>query len=243
MRVLGVSACAIVSVVGVAAGVAAVAADPKPRPKPEFQYASGDIRIPIPTADEPRVAAFGPDSIRAAVRYVDDGAVAWSRERTCVACHTTGPYMLARPRLAALLGRPADEVAAGFVKAIQPVPAATKTNGDVTFHPQGERAVWVAAGLAQWDRHVTKSLSPDTDRALRSMLAHQASHGGIHLGTAEVEIPHVTTDFELTTRAVRAIADAPGWLESVATDAEIAGRIERLKAFVRTRRRRYPRAG
>lgn len=231
MRTIGVSACVIISAAGI---TAAVAAESKPRAKPEFQYASGDIKIPIPTADEPRVAAFGPDTIRAAARYVDDGAVAWSRERTCVACHTTGPYMLARPRLAAVLGRPADEVAAGFVKAIRPEPAAAKTNGDVTFHPQGERAVWVAAGLAQWDRHVTKRLSPDTDRAIRSMLAHQASHGGFHQGTAEVEIPHVTTDFELTTHAARAIVDAPGWLQSVAGDAEIEGRIARLKDFLRT---------
>ena len=35
--------------------------------KPEFQYHSGDIAVSIPTADEPRVAAFGAESVGAAI--------------------------------------------------------------------------------------------------------------------------------------------------------------------------------
>ena len=35
-------------------------------------------------------------AVRAA-KYLDDGAVAWVREKTCVNCHTTGPYLSERP--------------------------------------------------------------------------------------------------------------------------------------------------
>ncbi|MGE3309807.1 MAG: hypothetical protein AB7O66_07550 [Limisphaerales bacterium] len=36
------------------------------RAKPAFQYESGDIRVSVPTADEPRVKQFGPESLRLA---------------------------------------------------------------------------------------------------------------------------------------------------------------------------------
>ena len=37
--------------------------------KPAFQYELGDTRISIPSADEPRVTVFGPESIKlAAIR-------------------------------------------------------------------------------------------------------------------------------------------------------------------------------
>ena len=71
---------------------ATFAADaPKPKPKPEFQYKSEGIEVSIPTADEPRVASFNADTIRAAAKYLDDGAVCWVREKSCINCHTTGP--------------------------------------------------------------------------------------------------------------------------------------------------------
>src|SRR5262245_3852328 len=61
-------------------------------PKPDFQYQSGDIRVSIPSVDEPRVKAFGQESLQAAAKYLEAGALSWVRgERTCVNCHTTGP--------------------------------------------------------------------------------------------------------------------------------------------------------
>src|SRR5262245_5432617 len=66
-------------------------------PQPAFQYQSADIRVSIPSADEPRVNAFGPLSLHAAAKYLEAGALSWVRgERTCVNCHTTGPYMAER---------------------------------------------------------------------------------------------------------------------------------------------------
>jgi hypothetical protein len=67
------------------------ATTPAPKPKPAFQYESGDIQVSIPTADEPRVTQFGAESIKAAVKYLDDGSTCWVREKSCVNCHTTGP--------------------------------------------------------------------------------------------------------------------------------------------------------
>ncbi len=202
----------------------------KPRPKPTLQYDSGDIRISLPSADDPKVQPFGPESIRAAAKYLDHGALAWMRERPCLSCHTPGAYMLDRPVLTPWLGRPEEEVHDRFVAGIQDELPATKEAGGITYYALAERAVWRAAGLVQWDKHVTGTVSEPTDRALRSMLRQQSSHGGWYM-PGEVEIPYETTDFELTLHAARAIVEAPGWLAAL-KDSELLGRIERMKAFL-----------
>jgi squalene-hopene/tetraprenyl-beta-curcumene cyclase len=209
----------------------AAGADDQPKKKLEFQYSSGDIQIPIPTADEPRVEHFGEASVRAAARYLDDGAIAWTREKGCIACHTSGAYLLARPMLSQQLGKPNQEVLAEFIRTIpEEVPATREENG-VTYAPLVERAVWRTAALVQWDKHVSGKVSEHTDRALRNLLLQQSSHGGFY-ARGEVEIPYVTTDFELTLHAVRALVDAPGWLDTV-TDPDLLARIDRLKTFLR----------
>ena len=203
----------------------------QPHLKLVWQYESGDIRIAMPTADDPRVAEFNADTIRAAAKYLDDGAVAWMRERACVACHTPGAYMVDRPLLTAQLGKPSEEVRAEFVKSIQTELPPTKDQNGITYYAGAERAIWRAAGLAQWDRHVTGATTADTDRALRSMLQQLSSHGGYYMPDP-VEIPYETTDLELTQHAVRAVVDAPGWLAAL-NDADLVARVERLKQFVR----------
>ena len=42
----------------------------------KYQYESNEIRIPIPSHDEPKFASFGEESIRAAAKYLDEGALA-----------------------------------------------------------------------------------------------------------------------------------------------------------------------
>ena len=204
---------------------------PKPKPKPEFQYKSEGIEVSIPGADEPKVKVFNADTIRAAAKYLDDGAHAWTREKSCIACHTTGAYMMNRPLLTKMLGKPSEEVRADFVKGLPDKLPATKESDGITYYPASDRAVWRAAGLVQWDKHVTGMLSEPAERALRDMLLRLSSHGG-YLVVGEVEIPYVTTDFELTLHAARAIVDAPGWLTNL-KDAELLQRIERMKKFLR----------
>ncbi len=215
---------------------------PTPRPRPALQYDSGAIRIPVPRADDPKVREFGPESIRAAARYLDDGAVAWMREKSCLACHTPGAYMLDRPALTPWLGKPNEEVHDRFVDGISDEPPAARQAGGIRYPDQSERAVWRAAGLVQWDRHGTGKVSEPTDRALRSMLRQSASHGGWYM-PGEVEIPYVTTDFELTLHAARAIVEAPGWLAAL-KDKDLLERIERMKTFLAETRPRndYERA-
>jgi squalene-hopene/tetraprenyl-beta-curcumene cyclase len=219
----------LIATLGAFAGAAGAAE--KSRPKPEFQYKSDGIQITIPTTDEPKVAEFNAKTIRAAAKYLDDGAHAWVRERNCVACHTTGAYMMERPGLTEYLGKPSEEVLADFASSIPDKLPAAKTDGEITYVPVGDRSVWRSLGLAEWDKHVTGKLSEPTERSLRDMFARQASHGGFHVD-GEVEIPYVTTDFELTVRAARAITSAPGWLASL-KDADLLQRVERMKIFLR----------
>jgi squalene-hopene/tetraprenyl-beta-curcumene cyclase len=63
------------------------------------------------------------------------------------------------------------------------------------------------------------------------MFTRQSPNGSF-VTFGEVEIPHITTDFELTLQAARAITAAPGWLENL-KDAELLARIGKMKAWLR----------
>jgi squalene-hopene/tetraprenyl-beta-curcumene cyclase len=213
---------------------AAFSADaPKPKPKPEFQYQTAGIQVSLPTADEPKVKAFGPDTIKAAAKYLDDGAICWVREKTCVNCHTTGPYLSERPALLKQLGMPLDEVLADFVKT---VPAEIKPQKETEkdgfkYYGGSWTSIWRSLGLAEWDKHVTGKLSAHTERSLQEMLMRQSADGSF-VSYGEVEIPHITTDFELTLQAARAATTAPGWLASL-KDPELLARVEKMKSWLR----------
>jgi squalene-hopene/tetraprenyl-beta-curcumene cyclase len=204
-------------------------------PKPDFQYQSGGIRVSIPSADEPRVKTFGPQSLQTAGSYLEAGALSWVRgERTCVNCHTTGPYMAERTAWSKQFGKPSEEVHANFVNA---VPSEIKeVNGTDKsghkYYPGATSAVWRSVGLAEWDRHITGNLSAATQRSLRDMFERQSEDGSF-VSHGEVEIPHITTDFELSLQAARAITAAPGWLAELKDEALLA-RVEKLKQWLRT---------
>ncbi len=206
---------------------------PARKPKPAFQYESGDIRISIPTADEPRVKAYGADSVKAAATYLNDGAICWVREKTCINCHTTGPYMSERPALSSVLGKPNEEVLAAFVNAV-PAKITPQVETDKAGHKYyggSWTSIWRSLSLAEWDKHVTGKLSEHTDRSLREMFTRQSSSGAF-VSYGEVEIPHITTDFELTLQAVRAVTAAPGWLAGL-KDPELIARIDQTKSWLR----------
>jgi hypothetical protein len=224
----------------VAAGVAAwvglalgVTARGQSQSKPAFQYASGDIRVGVPTADEPRVREFGPASLRLAARYMEEGAVSWVREKSCVNCHTTGPYLAERTAWTKAFGKPSAEVLADFVASVpkEVVPVReTEVNGH-KHHPGTFSSVWRSLGLAEWDRHITGRTSEPTDRSLRDMFERQSDQGAF-VSHGEVEIPHITTDFELTLQAVRAACAAPGWLAGLEDDV-LRARVAKMKLWLR----------
>ncbi len=216
MRTLSCLLTALVSVVGIASG-----ADPK---KPAFQYKSDGIEVPAATADEPKLRAFGPEAVKAAAKYLDDGAHYWVREKSCLACHTTGVYMVERSALTKQLGKPSEEVLNDFIKS---VPKVAGKPGD----GNAATSVWRSSGLASWDRHVEGKLSEHTERSLRHMVMILPDDNMYNTGK-QIEIPYITTRFELTVQAMRAMATAPGWLANL-KDAELVARIERIKRFLR----------
>jgi squalene-hopene/tetraprenyl-beta-curcumene cyclase len=215
MKTLSCLLIVLVSVPGIALG-----ADPK---KPAFQYKSAGIEVPAATADEPKVKAFGPETVKAAAKYLDDGAHDWLRTRSCLACHSTGVYMVERSVLTKQLGKPSEEVLKDFITS---VPKGLGKPGDSPAAP-----VWRSSGLASWDRHVEGKLSEHTDRSLRhmvSILPDDNMYNTIKL----IEIPYITTRFELTVQAMRAMVTAPGWLANL-KDAELCARVERIKKMLR----------
>ena len=204
------------------------------KPKPTFQYQSGDIRVSLPTADEPRVKVFGPESINAAAKYLENGAVSWVREMSCVNCHTTGPYLTERTAWTKQFGPPSAEVHEDFVKSVpKEVKAVTETETRGHKHyPNTFYSVWRSLGLAEWDRHINGKLTEPTERALRDLFEQQSASGAF-VSHGEVEIPHITTDFELSLQAARAITAAPGWLGTL-KDQTLLARVAKLKAWLKT---------
>jgi squalene-hopene/tetraprenyl-beta-curcumene cyclase len=212
-------------------GACLLAEEPK-KPKPAFQYETDGIQISIPTADEPRVAKFDASTTAAAARYLNDGAVSWVREKSCVNCHTTGIYLSEWPALSAWLGKPNEEVREQFVENIPETTKVAVTEKDGLKHiPGAFTAVWRTLGLAEWDKHTTGKLSEDTLKSLKDMLLRQFPDGS-YVSHGEVEIPHITTDFELSLQAARTFKSAPGWLESL-TDADTLARVAKLKSWLR----------
>ncbi len=199
--------------------------------RPAFQYESDGIRVPSATADEPKVKLFGPASVLAARKYLDDGALHWVREKSCVACHSTGVYLAERPALTKLLGPPSEEVLKDFIETVPTKNGKPRLVRGVKYFGGSIQSVWRSLGLANWDRHVTGKLSDHTDKSLRHTLNCLADEGLIKT-YSETEIPYITTDFQLTVQAARALVTAPGWLATV-KDADSLERIDRMKKWLR----------
>lgn len=194
----------------------------------EPQYASGNIRIPKASAEEPIRERF---SLSQAVKYLDQGARAWSGARKCISCHTTGTYMLVRPALTAQLGPPPREMRNQFVVALKDLAALKRDELHKSTRPG--QVIYAAAGLAEWDAHVTKSLSPETEQALKLMFEIQLDTGT--WGSADCWPPYESDAFHEATVAAIAVADAPGWLANL-KDASLRVGAERLKHYLRTER-------
>jgi squalene-hopene/tetraprenyl-beta-curcumene cyclase len=157
------------------------------------------------------------------------------REKSCVNCHTTGPYLSERPALIPQLGKPSEEIVADFIefvpKEVKEVKE-TATKSGYKHMPGAFTAVWRSLGLAEWDKHVTGKTFEHTDRSIRDMFERQSASGAF-VSHGEVEIPHITTDFELSLQAMRTITAAPGWLAGL-KDEKLIAKVEKLKTWLRT---------
>jgi squalene-hopene/tetraprenyl-beta-curcumene cyclase len=195
------------------------AADP-----PEFQYRHQDLAIPAFRADEPRRATV---SIALAEEYLRNGALAWARSQGCVSCHTTGLYLVTRPSLTPHLGPPLAEVREFFVRELQENLAAPREELLKSTRPA--QVIFTAAGLADWDRHVTRALSTETRQALAQMFDLQLDTGT--WGTLDCWPPYESDAFHLATQAAMAIAAAPGWLAELKDPKQLAG-VEKLRKYL-----------
>jgi squalene-hopene/tetraprenyl-beta-curcumene cyclase len=195
---------------------------------PGHQYRAGDIVIAAASPDEPRVESFNQNTVLAAAKYLDNGALAWMRKRKCMACHTTGTYMAERPALTPYFGSPKEEVFNKFRKGLPAKVQIGKGGGKRPVH----MLIWKTLGLAQWDQHIAGKTSESTRRALRAMFAEQAGDGSWMGYQGVREIPHNTTRFELAVRAAWAASATPDWLDQV-EDIALLNRVNRMMTYLR----------
>ncbi|MFQ5730911.1 MAG: hypothetical protein ACE5KM_03035 [Planctomycetaceae bacterium] len=212
------------AVVLIAAGPARAADKPR-----EPQYKFGNITISAASAEEEERDSV---SVKAAVAYIENGAKAWSGARKCVACHTNGSYMLLRPSLAKELGPPSKEMRAFFVARLRALQKKKRSYLRRSIRPT--QVAYIAGGLAEWDKHVTGTLSKATDAALRLMLELQSKDGS--QGNLTCWPPHESSSYHGATVAATAIATAPGWLKSLDSkqDAAVRERVDRLRKYLKT---------
>ena len=198
-----------------------LADDPKP------QYEVGSVKVPAASADEAKLDQI---SIPLALDYLEHGAQAWNTQRKCVTCHTNGIYMTVRPALTETLGKPYEAVREFFVETLKQLEGLDTDKLKQSTRPA--QVIYLAAGLAEWDKHVTKARSPETDRALKLMLAIQTETGT--WGTLDCWPPYESDAFHEATVAAMAVAAAPDWLNSIRDDAPLLGKVELLKTYLRT---------
>lgn len=190
------------------------------------QYEAGDIEVAAARADEPVIDL----SVEKAARHLDHGAIAWSQQKKCVSCHTNGTYLFIRPALTPTLGTPLKETREFFVDQLESLSkiGARKMRRSGTRPAQ---VIYIAAGLAEWDAHVSKKLSPETDKALRLAFELQNKEGTWHSLTCWP--PFESSAYQEAHMAAMAVASAPGWIGSLGEDDELLAKIDRLKEYIR----------
>jgi hypothetical protein len=169
----------------------------------QYQYHLGEVTYLRPSAAEARI----PFNLKLAVNYTEQGAVAWTSDWKCVACHTNGSYMVVRPLLTTQLGQPNEKLRDFFVGTLNEELAADPA--DMRPELDSTQAVYVAAGLAIWDAHVTHRLSPETSEALSIMFKLQRADGDWTISD-DNNPPLESNRYQLATVAARAIDNAPG---------------------------------
>ena len=165
------------------------------------QYVFGKLVVPKASAAEPIRERF---SLTQAVEYLDHGGLAWIGARKCISCHTSGTYMLVRPALTAQVGPPPKEMRERFVAAFKYLAAMKRDELEKSTRPG--QVIYAAAGLAEWDAHVAKSLSAETKQALALMFELQRQTGT--WGSADCWPPDESDAFHEATVAAIAVADA-----------------------------------
>jgi squalene-hopene/tetraprenyl-beta-curcumene cyclase len=223
MTVRGVALVALL-VVGLV-GIDACQAQKKAK-KPAPQYEFEKTTITAATAAEPTLPKF---SLSKAVEYIEQGNQLWWKKRNCVACHTNGIYGVMRPALTPFLGKPKAGTRKFLVADLAKMVAQPVESLRTGIRPT--QVAYLAGGLAEWDRHVTRKLSPETDQALRLLLKLQSDDGSF--SNTQCWPPFESSAYQGTTVAAMAIMAAPGWLENL-KDKDLQARVEKTRGYLRT---------
>ena len=198
-------------------------------PDRDPQYELDGRVISAASSDERRIEF----SMERAEAYLQTGAVSWTREKSCVSCHTNGTYLFVRPALTVSLGRPDGSVREFFVEELKQLQSFGR-EGLLESETGSAQAIYLAAGLAEWDRHVVGSLSDKTSAALKLVFDLQNERGTFQ--SAVCWPPLESSEFQEATMAVMAAAAAPKWRESISSETELVRKYDRLVEYVRETR-------
>ena len=192
------------------------------------QYEHGAIRVPAATANEAKRESV---SVSLAEQYLEQGREAWSGKHKCISCHTNGTYMTLRPALTKTLGIPQEIERKFFLAQLTALAAENPKKLQRGTGPA--QVIYLAAGLAEWDAHVSGSLSAETDQALRLMLSLQRPHGS--WGTEDCWPPYESDAYHLASVAAMAVAIAPGWIDAIEKeqDEQPLMQLDKLKHYLR----------
>lgn len=219
----------LLAAAGVWAGDSAAPDSPEMRagsvPLPKPQYEAPGIRVPAFRGDE---AVRSSVSTELAAQFIEDGARAWTRSRGCISCHTTGTYAVTRPVLSPLLGPPQPEVRALMVSRLRRKQGMARP--ELLRGTESGEAVYIAAGLAEWDRCVEGKASAETAEALDLLFDLQLESGS--WANPGCWPPYESDSYHLATQAALAVAAAPGWLSHATVERR--ERVERLKTYLRS---------
>jgi squalene-hopene/tetraprenyl-beta-curcumene cyclase len=160
---------------------------------------------------------------------MEQGARAWTAEWKCVACHTNGSYMVVRPLMTAQLGQPNKELHEFWVRSLQEELATDPA--DQRAELDSTQAVYVAAGLAIWDAHVTHRLSAETVQALDMMFKLQRADGDWTISD-DNNPPLESNRYQLATVAARAVGNAPEWLAQ-RRGTPVEAKVRLLESYLR----------
>ena len=191
-----------------------------------WQYESPGHNVPAADSEEPMRPTF---SLPLALDYLEHGALAWSRERQCVSCHTNGSYLLSRPALTSLAGSPSPEIRTFFVEQLAEFEAQSVESRKKGITPT--QIAYLAAGLAQWDQYVTRTISPETQRAIEVMFSAQSEDGSFANDTCWP--PLESSGYHGATVAALALLSVPEWLQSKGSQT-LGQPIERLWTYLQS---------
>jgi squalene-hopene/tetraprenyl-beta-curcumene cyclase len=179
------------------------------------QYSFEEISVVAASADEPLLDRV---SVKKAIDYLETGATAWTKKRKCISCHTNGSYMVLRPALTKSVGKPSEEIHEFYVAKLAQHQG--KKLEELHKGVTPTELAYLAGGLAEWDAHVTGELSVETKQALTLMFQVQAEDGSY--ANQSCWPPYESSDYHGATIAAMAAATAPGYLDSIEGEPQVA---------------------